>query len=243
MPSSASAAAASAAPPPPPAAADARPASTYPMSATSVRVRQVGHSTRRWACARAAAQRALCQARPGRIGSCRIHSHALFPQHRAVSTVVPSTFMTCPAAMCQRCQQSRARVGQAKPNTSVRRAPPAVQHVTAISLGKRREQGARPRHVAGQAVDERHLAAHAQLVPARQHGQLRAQRLLAHRAQLRSALARPGLACAPRAGLNHTPWFRAHPLYRNMRTHACMSGAPANSARPKTVPLCSARLG
>ena len=56
-------------------------------------------------------------------------------------------------------------------------------------------RGAHPGQVAWEALDERHLAAHAQLVPARQHGQLCAQRLLAHRAHLGGML-RARAACA-----------------------------------------------
>ena len=64
-------------------------------------------------------------------------------------------------------------------------------------------RGAHPGQVPGQALDERHLAAHAQLVPARQHGQLRAQRLLAHRAHLGGVL-RAGAACATAQAASHT---------------------------------------
>jgi hypothetical protein len=53
---------------------------------------------------------------------------------------------------------------------------------------------------AGDAVDEGHVAAHAQLVPAGQHGQLQAQRLMAHRAELAAAaLARRRRGCCSRA--------------------------------------------
>jgi len=91
----------------------------------------------------------------------------------------------------------------------------------ATSRSKPQERGARPRQVAGQAVDERHLAAHAQLVPARQHGQLRAQRLLAHRAQLRGALARPRLACTAsrRAQPHSIACGRTHAIKAHM--HSC----------------------
>jgi hypothetical protein len=227
MPSSASAAAASAAPaapPPPPASAGARPASTYAMSATSVRVRQVGHSTRRWACARAAAQHGLRRSRQSHTGSCCAHSHepfSMFPQHGAAHTMLCPDDVSGSHVPKVPAEQSADRPGEQAQACGEHRPLCSTSRQPASASPRGRE--ARPRQVAGQAVDERHLAAHAQLVPARQHGQLRAQRLLAHRAQLHGALARPRLACArPRAGLNRTPSLSGAPASIKNNAHTRM---------------------